>query len=83
MQERHKLRPGNLFIQLGGVAQLYAYKQDQKFESIVFFDVGNSILQACVIPNTILELYNILATASHRVGFQRAADGGGWKAKIK
>ena len=85
MQQRGKLRPGNLFIQIGGIAQLYAYKQSQKFHSIVFFSpgVGNSVLQGVLIPATIGELYNILANIPSRVVFSRAADGGGWKARLR
>tara|TARA_R110000772_G_scaffold93244_1_gene190513 strand:- start:1400 stop:2464 length:1065 start_codon:yes stop_codon:yes gene_type:complete len=81
-KERGKLRPGNELTYIGGLAQLYAYKQVQGFDIFMSFFIqedGRVLLKPVNMRKTsnLIELHNLISKDTFfKFGVNR--DGGGW-----
>ena len=86
--ERGKLRPGmgklgeNIILRLGGIIQLFYYKQKQGFDNFLAFNqIGNDlVLQAVNMENltTLSNFYTQLSNLKGHFKFGRKSDGVGW-----
>ena len=81
-KERGKLRPGNEFTYIGGLAQLYAYKQVQGFDVFMSFFIqkdGRVLLKPVNMRkiSNLIELHKLISKDTF-FKFSVNRDGGGW-----
>ena len=90
--ERGKLRPGsgrlgiNIINQLGGIIQLFKYKQKQGFDIFLAFNkIGDDlVLQSVNMQNltTLSDFYAQITNLKGNFKFNRRTDGGGWSCSL-
>lgn len=81
-KERGKLRPGNEFTYIGGLAQLYGYKQLQGFDVFMSFSIqkdGRILFKPVDMRNinNLVELHNLISKDTF-YKFSINRDGAGW-----
>jgi hypothetical protein len=81
-KERGRLRPGNEFTYVGGLAQLYGYKQLQGFDVFMSFSIqedGRILFKPVDMRNinNLVELHNLISKDTF-YKFSINRDGAGW-----
>jgi len=81
-KERGRLRPGNEFTYVGGLAQLYGYKQIQGFDVFMSFSIqkdGRILFKPVDMRNVnnLIELHNLISKDTF-YKFSINRDGAGW-----
>lgn len=85
---KNKLRSGNILMQIGGIAQMLIYKQEQGFDSMICFNnkMSNDIyLQFMDFKNinNLVEMYHMINSLPSHVKTNRHKDGNGFMITVK
>jgi hypothetical protein len=87
-KSKNKLRSGNILMQIGGIAQMFVYKQEQGFDSMICFNnkISNDIyLQFIDFKNinSLVEMYHMVNSLPSHVKTNRHKDGNGFMITVK
>lgn len=85
---KNKLRSGNMLMKIGGIAQMFIYRQEQGFDSMICFnnrlcnDIYMQFLDFTNV-NTLLDLYYMIDGLPSYVKTNRHKDGNGFMITVK